>query len=50
MEGEEHNEDCMPQEEPKKKTRLYYADWCRAIGIHVVLIEHCINSVDTATG
>jgi hypothetical protein len=34
----------------KKPSRLYYVDWCRSIGIHVVLIEHCINSVETATG
>jgi fucose 4-O-acetylase-like acetyltransferase len=34
----------------KKTSRLYYVDWCRSIGIHVVLLEHCINSVETATG
>ena len=30
--------------------RLYYVDWCRSIGIHVVVIEHLVNSMDTATG
>ena len=45
----------IPSQEPagdgrKKKERLYYVDWCRSIGIHVVLIEHCVNSVETATG
>ena len=34
----------------KKTSRLYYVDWCRSIGIHVVLLEHCINAVETATG
>ena len=37
-------------EEKERPGRDYYLDWCRAIGIHVVLIEHCINSCDTATG
>lgn len=31
-----------------KSNRLYYVDWCKTIGIHVVLIEHAINTASKA--
>lgn len=32
-----------------KAPRVYYVDWCRAIGIHVTVVEHLTDSLDKAT-